>query len=214
VPGFCAFLFGDRFWKFYSVVLCALLRWRWNVEVGKGVEIRGIPQLKLKGEQGGRAVRIGDHVTIFGSIDLRTRERGVIEFKDHSVVERGCRFVAANDAVLSVGEGAVVTEGAIINAGTDLSIGDQAVIGPRASINSSDHEIVGTKPIRELGFSHAPIQLGAGCWLGANVVVMKGVVIGEGAVVGASAVVTKDLPAHSISVGIPAKVIGMRRQAE
>ena len=36
---------------------------------------------------------------------------------------------------------------------------------------------------------------------------MPNVTIGEGAVIGANAVVTHDIPAYSVAVGIPAKVI-------
>ena len=44
-------------------------------------------------------------------------------------------------------------------------------------------------------------------WLGASVTVVPGVTIGDGAIVGAGAVVTKDVPAHTIVGGVPAKVI-------
>ena len=36
---------------------------------------------------------------------------------------------------------------------------------------------------------------------------MPGVTVGEGAVVGAGSIVTKDIPAWSVAVGRPAKVI-------
>ena len=36
---------------------------------------------------------------------------------------------------------------------------------------------------------------------------MSGVTVGDGAVIGANAVVTHDVPAYSIAVGCPAKVI-------
>ena len=53
----------------------------------------------------------------------------------------------------------------------------------------------------------APIHIGRGAWLGQNVVVMPGVTIGELAVVGSNSVVTQDIPAQSIAVGSPARII-------
>ena len=44
-------------------------------------------------------------------------------------------------------------------------------------------------------------------WLGEGVVVLPGVTIGENAIIGANAVVSKNIPAFSIAVGNPAKVI-------
>lgn len=52
-----------------------------------------------------------------------------------------------------------------------------------------------------------PIFIENNVWLGANVVVMKGVRIGENAVIGMNSVVTKDVPANSIAVGNPCKVV-------
>lgn len=43
--------------------------------------------------------------------------------------------------------------------------------------------------------------------IGTGAVVLCGVEIGEGAVVGAGSVVTKDVSAHSVVAGVPAKVI-------
>jgi acetyltransferase-like isoleucine patch superfamily enzyme len=53
----------------------------------------------------------------------------------------------------------------------------------------------------------APVRIGRGSWLGQNVVVMPGVTIGEFAVIGANSVVTKSIPARSIAVGSPARVL-------
>lgn len=44
--------------------------------------------------------------------------------------------------------------------------------------------------------------------IGANATIICGVTIGENSIVGAGSVVTKDVPANSIVVGNPAKVIG------
>jgi acetyltransferase-like isoleucine patch superfamily enzyme len=51
-----------------------------------------------------------------------------------------------------------------------------------------------------------------GASIGSNVTVMCGLTIGEAAVVGAGAVVTKDVAAHAIVAGVPARVIGDVRE--
>lgn len=46
-----------------------------------------------------------------------------------------------------------------------------------------------------------------GASIGANATIICGLTIGEGALVGAGAVVTKDIPAHEVWVGNPAKFL-------
>lgn len=55
-----------------------------------------------------------------------------------------------------------------------------------------------------------PVQIGNNVWLGDNVIILSGVSIGDRAVLGARSIVTKDIPAYSIAVGNPAKVIKTR----
>lgn len=51
------------------------------------------------------------------------------------------------------------------------------------------------------------IHLKKGCAIGTNSLIMPGVTVGEGAIVGAYSLVTKDIPAWTIAIGRPAKVI-------
>lgn len=44
-------------------------------------------------------------------------------------------------------------------------------------------------------------------WVGESVMILPGVTIGRGAIIGANSVVSKNIPAYSIAVGQPAKVI-------
>jgi len=52
-----------------------------------------------------------------------------------------------------------------------------------------------------------------GASIGSSSTIMCGVTVGENSVVGAGAVVTKDVPANSLVVGVPAKVIKKLDQA-
>ena len=49
--------------------------------------------------------------------------------------------------------------------------------------------------------------IGKNVWIGRNVSIMPNVNIGDGAIIGANAVVTHDIPAKSVAVGIPARVV-------
>lgn len=59
----------------------------------------------------------------------------------------------------------------------------------------------------DLPYIHKPITLRHGCQIGMGSIIMPGVEIGEGAIIGARSVVTHDIPAWTIAVGSPAKII-------
>ncbi|MBD7994631.1 sugar O-acetyltransferase [Arthrobacter sp. Sa2CUA1] len=85
-----------------------------------------------------------------------------------------------------------------------ISIGDDCLIGHNAVLATLNHDL---SPARRADMHPAPIMLGRNVWLGSNVTVLPGVSIGDDSVVAAGAVVTKDLPARSLAVGAPARVI-------
>ena len=49
--------------------------------------------------------------------------------------------------------------------------------------------------------------IGAGAWVGSRATILPGVKVGPGAVIGAGAVVIKDVDAHTLVGGVPAKVM-------
>lgn len=59
----------------------------------------------------------------------------------------------------------------------------------------------------KLPFLYQDVYIDRGVQLGLNVTIMPGVHIGEGSIIGTGAVVTKDIPAWSVAVGFPAKVV-------
>ena len=54
------------------------------------------------------------------------------------------------------------------------------------------------------------VTIGNDVWVGHGVTILPGVTIGDGAAIGSGAVVTKDVPAFSVVVGVPGKVLRKR----
>jgi NDP-sugar pyrophosphorylase family protein len=55
--------------------------------------------------------------------------------------------------------------------------------------------------------SSGKVTIGSNIYFGTNVVVLKGVSIGDNCIIGAGSVVSKSIPANSVAVGFPAKVV-------
>ncbi|MBQ0837691.1 DapH/DapD/GlmU-related protein [Lactiplantibacillus pentosus] len=83
-----------------------------------------------------------------------------------------------------------------------IFIEDNVQIAPNVSLITANHDINQMNILNT-----APIRIQANAWVGTNVTILPGITIGTGAIVGAGAVVTKDVPAHTVAVGNPAKVI-------
>lgn len=56
-----------------------------------------------------------------------------------------------------------------------------------------------------------PVIIGDDVWIGTRAIIMPGVKISNGSIIGAAAVVTKDVPDFAIVGGVPARIIGNRK---
>ncbi len=89
---------------------------------------------------------------------------------------------------------------------THIYVGDNTMIGPNVTIASAGHPIL--PELREKGYQfNMPVHIGKNCWIGAGVVIVPGINIGDNTVIGAGSIVTKDIPANSVAVGNPCRVI-------
>lgn len=87
-----------------------------------------------------------------------------------------------------------------------LCFGDRVSVGPRVVfvLNSGAN----ASRVRPKMKDKEPfIKVGNDVWIGAGAIILPGVTIGDESVVGAGSVVTKDVPAHTIVAGNPARVI-------
>lgn len=113
---------------------------------------------------------------------------------------------------VSIGTGSVIEHHVIIE--DDVRIHTQAFIpevsilrkgcwiGPRVCITNAKYPLA--PGVKE---SLKGATIGEGAKIGANSTLLPGVCVGAWALVGAGAVVVKDVPAHSVVVGNPARVI-------
>ena len=101
----------------------------------------------------------------------------------------------------------------VIYGGSGVYIGDNVMIAPHCTIAAGDHDFKQLeKPMRFSGsITKGPIIIEDNVWIGANVTITDGVRIGKDTVVAANSVVTKDVSPFDIVGGVPAKIIGNRK---
>jgi acetyltransferase-like isoleucine patch superfamily enzyme len=111
-------------------------------------------------------------------------------------------------AFIKIGRGTFVGESVVVRGQGGVSIGQKVLIAPHAKILAVNHRFDDpTRPVMDQGITGDGIAIEDGAWIGAGATILDGVRVGRGAVVGANAVVTRDIPPHTLAVGIPARVI-------
>jgi len=119
-----------------------------------------------------------------------------------AIIGKNCNICAntliENDVV--IGDNVTIKSGVYIWDGVTLH--DNVFIGPCVAFTNDKRPRSKQYPDEFL-----KINVHQGASIGANSTILPGVTIGEMAIIGAGSVVTKDIPAYSISVGNPAKVI-------
>lgn len=111
-----------------------------------------------------------------------------------------------------VGKGVFVGDNVVIDKNFPelITIGDNSYITGGTVLLCHKRDIGNYKRgtrLFDLPYKKAPIIIGAGCSTGTNTLILPGVTIGDGAVIGAGSLVTKDIPAWTLAVGRPAKVV-------
>ena len=105
---------------------------------------------------------------------------------------------------LRLGERVFINSGCRFQDQGGITVGDDCLIGHDVVMATLNHDM---DPSRRADLHPAPIVVGNRVWIGAKATVLPGVTIGEDAVVGAGSVVTKDVPAGTVVVGSPARVV-------
>jgi acetyltransferase-like isoleucine patch superfamily enzyme len=151
--------------------------------------------------------RFGAGTVIDGQVDIRNSAQ--IFLGDSVVIHTGVVMWPRNNRLV-VGDGTGINPYAILMGA--ITIGRLNLIAPHATFAAGNHgmKMNGVPMIRQKGSSE-PIVTEDDVWVGANAVITGGVVLRQGSVVAAGAVVTRSTEPYQIVAGVPARVIGDRR---
>lgn len=160
----------------------------------------------------------------FRSIDSTT----ILEYP-LKVTNPGCVTIGARTRISWCGRILAMTEHLGRRCAPEIVIGDDCYLGNHVHIVATNRILIGKKVMLadrvflsdhwpDQSSAHAPaapgashfdgeVHIGEGSWIGENVSVAGDIRIGRHSVVGANAVVTRNLPAYSVAVGVPARII-------
>lgn len=132
---------------------------------------------------------------------VRIDENAKIRVRGRFSLYYDCDIVVFPGGSLSLGSG-YINSGLKLRCADRVTIGDGVALATDLTLLDSDHHSVNGKPVHS-----APIVIEDHVWIGTRVTILKGVTVGEGSIIAAGSVVTKDVPPHSLAMGVPAKVV-------
>ncbi|GDX61855.1 hypothetical protein LBMAG33_1650 [Candidatus Levyibacteriota bacterium] len=108
---------------------------------------------------------------------------------------------------ISIGNDSIIGDRIMLDGRNIIRIGDHVGIASEVMIYNSEHDIHSENFVA----IDAPVIIEDYVFIGPRAIILPGVTIRMGGIVAAGAVVTKDVEQYSIVGGVPAKVIGERK---
>lgn len=111
-----------------------------------------------------------------------------------------------------MGKNVHIGHGVILDFGNPehIIIGNNVVISNGVSILCHKRDLTNYKKgdlAIHLPFVYKDVIIEDGCQIGINCTILPGVKIGEGSIIGSCSLITKSIPAWSVAIGSPAKVV-------
>lgn len=126
-----------------------------------------------------------------------------------SSIHMGAKFYFPDN--VEIGEDSIIGEGVVFDGRGELKIGNHVDIASEVMIYNSQHDTSVEHFAAVESVITRSVVIEDYVFIGPRAIILPGVKIGRGAIVGAGAVVTKDVDSFAIIGGVPAVVIGERK---
>jgi acetyltransferase-like isoleucine patch superfamily enzyme len=130
--------------------------------------------------------------------------------KDSKQFDNAFFYIKGNNCSISIGKGTSINGAYLLCMGDNirLDIGEECMLADEIDIWTSDsHPIFMVNNPDEIINPSKSVKIGKHVWIGKKVCILKGVSIGDNSIIGMGSVVTKDVPANSLVVGNPSRII-------
>ncbi len=159
-----------------------------------------------------RSLRLGRNAYLDYGVYLHACPAGIEIGADTMVMHNAelhvFNFRDLPHAFIHVGRESFIGESVVVRGQGGVTIGNSVLIAPQAKILAVNHNFGDAmRPIIDQDITAEGIVIQDGAWIGAGASILDGVRVGRGSVIGANAVVTRDVPDHSLAVGVPARVV-------
>lgn len=173
-----------------------------NVSIGAGVKIVNPQYISL-----GDNVTIGDHATLIA------RGPGGISIGQNTILNDRVYLDTESSVTgyIHIDDSVYLGTGTTLFGHMGLEIGDHVLMAQNITLTPYSH--IFEEPVKNIidqGGHSQKVVIGRDSYIGMGVCIMYSGSIGEGSVIGAGSVVVKPIPAYSVAVGNPAKVIRHR----
>ena len=178
-----------------------------KVVFGKNVTIRHPHKIVL-----GDGVVLDDNSVV----DAKGADNRGIVLRDRVYIGRNT-IVYCKNGDIEIGENVSFSANCIVFSSNQLVMKKNSVVAAFVYLLSGgEYDLADATPfaLQKGTCTKGPLEIGEDCWIGAGAQVLDGASLGDRCVIGAGAVANKPVPANSIAVGVPARVVKSRKAAE
>lgn len=145
-------------------------------------------------------VYVGPHTSLF------IPDRGTLIVGPNVEFRRGFRGEILQDGRVEIGADCVFSHEVLLQCTKSITIGDRCHFGQSCLLVDGQHHVRDMSgPLLETGYDWRPLVIEDDAAVGSQCAIMAS--LGRRVFVGVNSVVTRDIPAYSLAIGSPARVV-------